>query len=81
MPRAVAGEALLRVLAHGAVRLRPQALAQGRRHAGHEIVGVVDQPGHPLHGRRCLVYIPLHCGQLRRPAGPATRRCACEIPR
>ena len=29
--------------------------------AGHEIFGVVEQPGHPLHGRRCVVYIPLHC--------------------
>ena len=30
--------------------------------AGHEIFGVVDQPGHALHDRRCCVYIPLHCG-------------------
>ncbi|AWM00546.1 zinc-dependent alcohol dehydrogenase family protein [Bradyrhizobium amphicarpaeae] len=30
--------------------------------AGHEIFGVVEQPGHRLHGRRCAVYIPLHCG-------------------
>jgi len=29
--------------------------------AGHEIFGVVEQPGHPMHGRRCAVYIPLHC--------------------
>ena len=29
--------------------------------AGHEIFGVVEQPGHRLHGRRCAVYIPLHC--------------------
>jgi threonine dehydrogenase-like Zn-dependent dehydrogenase len=30
--------------------------------AGHEIFGVVDQPGHAMHGRRCAVYIPVHCG-------------------
>lgn len=30
--------------------------------AGHEIFGVVEQPGHPMHGRRCAVYIPVHCG-------------------
>ena len=24
--------------------------------------GVVEQPGHRLHGWRCAVYIPLHCG-------------------
>lgn len=29
--------------------------------AGHEIFGVVEQPDHALHGRRCAVYIPLHC--------------------
>ena len=29
--------------------------------AGHEIFGTVEQPGHPMHGRRCAVYIPLHC--------------------
>jgi threonine dehydrogenase-like Zn-dependent dehydrogenase len=30
--------------------------------AGHEIFGVVEQPGHPMHGQRYVVYIPLHCG-------------------
>lgn len=30
--------------------------------AGHEIFGVVEQAGHPMHGRRCAVYIPVHCG-------------------
>jgi threonine dehydrogenase-like Zn-dependent dehydrogenase len=30
--------------------------------AGHEIFGVVEHPGHPVHGKRCAVYIPLHCG-------------------
>lgn len=30
--------------------------------AGHEIVGWVEQPGHPIHGRLCAVYIPEHCG-------------------
>ena len=29
---------------------------------GHEIFGVVEQPGHALHGQRSLVYIPVHCG-------------------
>ena len=31
--------------------------------AGHEIFGVVDEPNHAMNGRRCCVYIPLHCGQ------------------
>jgi threonine dehydrogenase-like Zn-dependent dehydrogenase len=30
--------------------------------AGHEIFGVVEQPGHLMDGRRCAVYIPVHCG-------------------
>ena len=29
---------------------------------GHEIAGVVDQPGHARHGQRVLVYIPVYCG-------------------
>lgn len=29
--------------------------------AGHEIFGRVEQPGHRLHGCRCVVYIPMHC--------------------
>src|SRR5258708_14040534 len=31
--------------------------------AGREIFGVVEQPGHRMHGRRCAVYIPVHCGR------------------
>lgn len=31
--------------------------------AGHEIFGVVEQSGHAMHGRRCAVYIPVHCGR------------------
>lgn len=29
--------------------------------AGHEIFGVVEQPGHARHGQRCAIYIPVHC--------------------
>jgi threonine dehydrogenase-like Zn-dependent dehydrogenase len=29
--------------------------------AGHEIFGVVEQPGNPMNGSRCAVYIPVHC--------------------
>ena len=29
---------------------------------GHEIAGIVDQPGHARHGQRALVYIPVYCG-------------------
>ena len=30
---------------------------------GHEIMGVVESPGHRLHGRRALVYIAVFCGE------------------
>jgi threonine dehydrogenase-like Zn-dependent dehydrogenase len=29
---------------------------------GHEIVGTAEMPGHPMHGRRYAVYIPVFCG-------------------
>jgi threonine dehydrogenase-like Zn-dependent dehydrogenase len=29
---------------------------------GHEVAGIVDAPGHALHGRRVAVYIPIFCG-------------------
>lgn len=29
---------------------------------GHEATGVVEQPGHPLHGKRFFIYMPVGCG-------------------
>ena len=29
---------------------------------GHEMAGIVEAPDHPMHGRRCAVYIPVFCG-------------------
>lgn len=43
--------------------------------AGHEIFGVVEQPGHRLHGRRCAVYIPVHCGHCAACARGDTQMC------
>lgn len=62
IPKATSGEVLVKVsrtalcgsdfkLWHSGAEFTP----------GHEIFGVVEQSGHPLHGRRCAVYIPLHC--------------------
>jgi threonine dehydrogenase-like Zn-dependent dehydrogenase len=45
---------------------------------GHEIFGVVDQPGHGLHGKRCLVYIPVHCGQCASCVAGDTHLCETE---
>lgn len=30
---------------------------------GHEPMGRVEQPGHPLDGKRCLLYMPEYCGE------------------
>jgi threonine dehydrogenase-like Zn-dependent dehydrogenase len=43
--------------------------------AGHEIFGVVEQPGHPMHGCRCAVYIPLHCDRCNACRRGDTQMC------
>ena len=45
---------------------------------GHEIFGVVDCPGHMLHQQRCLVYIPVHCGQCDSCLAGDTHLCDTE---
>ena len=47
--------------------------------AGHEIFGVVEQPGHPMNGRRCVVYIPF-IAAIVPPAAAAIPRCASKSP-
>lgn len=42
---------------------------------GHEIFGVVEQPGHRLHGQRSLVYIPVFCGHCASCAIGDTHMC------
>jgi len=42
---------------------------------GHEILGVVEQKGHALDGRRCVVYIPLHCGSCDACRAGDTQMC------
>src|SRR4051812_31347334 len=61
-PQAGAGEVVVRV---AACALCGSDLRPWRRGwpvtSGHEIAGRVDQPGHPRHGERVLVYIPVFC--------------------
>ncbi|MES2099174.1 MAG: alcohol dehydrogenase catalytic domain-containing protein [Pseudomonadota bacterium] len=45
---------------------------------GHEIFGVVEQPGHAMHGKRCLVYIPVHCGRCETCLSGDTQMCIVE---
>lgn len=42
---------------------------------GHEIFGVVDAPGHALHGTRQVVYIPVHCGECDSCRAGDTQMC------
>ena len=42
---------------------------------GHEILGRVDQPRHPWHGRRALVYIPVFCGRCEDCAAGRAHLC------
>jgi threonine dehydrogenase-like Zn-dependent dehydrogenase len=62
MPAAASGEVMVRVV-RTALCGSDFKLWHKRAEftAGHEIFGVVEQPGHPMHGKRCAVYIPLHC--------------------
>lgn len=75
-PVAPPGEALLRVLACSLCGSDLRPLRNGWPVTpGHEIVGRVDQPGHALHGRRCLVYIPVWCGHCGACADGQTQLC------
>src|SRR6201998_860597 len=63
MPEGVKGEVLVRVSRTALCGSDFKLWHKGAEFtAGHEIFGVVEQPGHPMHGKRCAVYIPLHCG-------------------
>ena len=62
MPEVATGEALVRVSRTALCGSDFKLWHKGAEFtAGHEIFGVVEQPGHPMHGKRCAVYIPLHC--------------------
>jgi L-gulonate 5-dehydrogenase len=63
VPVAGPGEALVRVIATALCGSDLKLWHKGAAcTAGHEIVGRVEQPGHPLDGQRCAIYIPVHCG-------------------
>lgn len=44
--------------------------------SGHEIAGVIDQPGHPRHGERVVVYIPVFCGSCEDCRSGRTHLCS-----
>ncbi|MFC0407242.1 alcohol dehydrogenase catalytic domain-containing protein [Roseomonas elaeocarpi] len=82
-------DALLPVPAEGEVTLRVAACAlcgsdlRPLRRGwpttpGHEIAGRVDQPGHPRHGERAVVYIPVFCGRCEECRRGLTHLCREE---
>lgn len=76
IPDVAAGEVLVRVLRTALCGSDFKLWHKGAEFtAGHEVFGVVDMPGHPMHGRRCAVYIPLHCGRCIACAAGATQSC------
>jgi threonine dehydrogenase-like Zn-dependent dehydrogenase len=78
-PRPVAGEVLVRVRRTALCGSDTKLWIKGAQFTpGHEIFGVVEQPGHALHGRRCLVYIPLHCGHCAACLAGDTQMCLNE---
>jgi threonine dehydrogenase-like Zn-dependent dehydrogenase len=75
-PEPGAGEVLLRVSACALCGSDLRPLRQGWPVTpGHEILGVVEAPGHALHGRRALVYIPAFCGRCAQCAAGDTHLC------
>ena len=79
-PRPLAGEVLLRVKRTALCGSDTKLWIKGAKFTpGHEIFGVVEQPGHALHGRRCLVYIPVHCGHCATCLAGDTQMCLNEL--
>jgi threonine dehydrogenase-like Zn-dependent dehydrogenase len=76
-PRPADGEVAVRVRA---CALCGSELKQWRKGwpvtPGHEIAGVVDEPGHPRHGERVVVYIPVFCGRCEDCREGRTHLCA-----
>ncbi|SJZ73640.1 alcohol dehydrogenase catalytic domain-containing protein [Consotaella salsifontis] len=76
MPEPGPGEALVRILRTALCGSDFRLWHNGAPYlAGHEIFGRVEQPGHPLDGRRCAVYIPLHCGHCEACRAGNTQMC------
>lgn len=81
-PAPGAGEVVVRVTA---CALCGSELRQWRQGwpvtPGHEIGGRVDRPGHPRHGERVAVYIPLYCGSCEDCSAGRTHLCTHYAPR
>lgn len=75
-PAPAAGEVTVRVTACALCGSDLRPLRRGWPFTpGHEIAGRVDQPGHPRHGQRVAVYIPVFCGRCEACARGWTHLC------
>lgn len=78
-PEPAAGEVLLRVQRTALCGSDCKLWQRGSTLTpGHEIFGLVDQPGHALHGRRCCVFMPVHCGHCASCTRGDTHLCLTE---
>src|SRR5690606_35745899 len=78
-PTPAAGEVRLRVRRTALCGSDAKLWIKGAEHTpGHEIFGVVRQAGHRLDGKRCLVYIPVHCGKCEACRAGDTHMCLVE---
>jgi len=79
MPVAQKGEVLLRVRRTALCGSDAKLWHSGATNTpGHEIFGIVQQRGHPMDGKRCLVYIPVHCGHCDSCLAGDTQMCLNE---
>lgn len=79
MPVAGPGEVLLKVRRTALCGSDAKLWVKGAEFTpGHEIFGVVQQPGHALDSQRCLVYIPVHCGHCAPCLAGDTQMCLNE---
>lgn len=75
-PVPAAGEVLLRVRRTALCGSDGKLWLKGAEQVpGHEIFGVVDAPGHAMHGRRALAYMPMFCGACGRCLAGQTHTC------
>ena len=79
IPQPQAGDVLLLVLRTALCGSDTKLWTKGSAYVpGHEIFGCVKAPGHVLDERRCLVYMPTHCGHCQACVAGDTQLCLTQ---
>lgn len=79
VPEPAAGEVLLKVRRTALCGSDNRLWRNGASQIpGHEIFGTVDMPGHPRHGERVCVYIPVYCGHCHSCRAGYTQSCETQ---